>query len=41
MSRWPSEPDGQDARAALSIARAAIQSAGTGAPVRIDELKDE
>jgi myo-inositol 2-dehydrogenase/D-chiro-inositol 1-dehydrogenase len=32
---------GQDARAALSIARAAIQSVRTGAPVRIDELKDE
>ena len=32
---------GQDARAALSIARAAIQSVSTGVPVRIDELKDE
>jgi myo-inositol 2-dehydrogenase / D-chiro-inositol 1-dehydrogenase len=32
---------GQDARAALSIARAAIQSVRTGGPVRIDELKDE
>jgi myo-inositol 2-dehydrogenase/D-chiro-inositol 1-dehydrogenase len=35
------EVTGQDARAALSIARAAIQSVRTGAPVRIDELKDE
>ena len=32
---------GQDARAALSIARAAIQSVTTGSSVRIDELKDE
>jgi myo-inositol 2-dehydrogenase / D-chiro-inositol 1-dehydrogenase len=32
---------GQDARAALSIARAAIQSVITGSPVRIDELKDQ
>jgi predicted dehydrogenase len=32
---------GQDARAALSIARAAIQSVITGIPVRIDELKAE
>lgn len=32
---------GQDARAALSIARAAIQSITTGSPVRIDEVKDE
>jgi myo-inositol 2-dehydrogenase / D-chiro-inositol 1-dehydrogenase len=32
---------GQDARAALSIARAAIQSISTGSLVRIDELKDE
>lgn len=32
---------GQDARAALSIARAAIQSVHAGVPVRIDELKDE
>jgi myo-inositol 2-dehydrogenase / D-chiro-inositol 1-dehydrogenase len=32
---------GQDARAALSIARAAIRSVSTGSPVRIDELKDE
>ena len=32
---------GQDARAALSIARAAIQSVVTGIPVRIDELKAE
>ena len=31
---------GQDARAALSIARAAIESVTTGSPVRIDELKD-
>jgi myo-inositol 2-dehydrogenase/D-chiro-inositol 1-dehydrogenase len=35
-------PDyGQDARAALSIARAAMQSVTTGSPVRIDELKDQ
>lgn len=32
---------GEDARAALSIARAAIQSITTGSPVRIDELKDQ
>jgi myo-inositol 2-dehydrogenase/D-chiro-inositol 1-dehydrogenase len=32
---------GEDARAALSIARAAIGSVTTGAPVRIDDLKDE
>ena len=32
---------GQDARAALSIARAAIQSVSTGSLVRIDDLKDE
>jgi myo-inositol 2-dehydrogenase/D-chiro-inositol 1-dehydrogenase len=32
---------GEDARAALSIARAAIQSVTTGSPARIDELKDE
>ncbi len=32
---------GQDARAALAVARAAIQSVTTGGPVRIDELKDE
>lgn len=32
---------GHDARAALAIARAAIQSVITGAPVRIDELKDQ
>jgi myo-inositol 2-dehydrogenase / D-chiro-inositol 1-dehydrogenase len=32
---------GQDARAALAVARAAIQSATTAGPVRIDELKDE
>jgi myo-inositol 2-dehydrogenase / D-chiro-inositol 1-dehydrogenase len=32
---------GEDARAALSIARAAIQSVTTASPVRIDELKDE
>lgn len=32
---------GEDARAALSIARAAIRSVITGSPVRIDELKDE
>jgi myo-inositol 2-dehydrogenase/D-chiro-inositol 1-dehydrogenase len=32
---------GQDARAALAIARAAIQSVTTASPVRIDELKDE
>jgi myo-inositol 2-dehydrogenase/D-chiro-inositol 1-dehydrogenase len=31
---------GQDARAALSIAVAAIQSVTTASPVRIDELKD-
>lgn len=31
---------GEDARAALSIALAAIQSVTTGGPVRIDELKD-
>lgn len=31
---------GEDARAALSIARAAIQSITTGSLVRIDELKD-
>ena len=31
---------GQDARAALSIARAAIQSVTAGSPVRIDEVKD-
>jgi len=32
---------GEDARAALSIALAAIQSVTTGGPVRIDELKDK
>jgi len=32
---------GQDARAALAVARAAIQSVTTASPVRIDELKDE
>ncbi len=32
---------GEDARAALSIARAAIGSVTTGAPVRIGDLKDE
>jgi myo-inositol 2-dehydrogenase/D-chiro-inositol 1-dehydrogenase len=32
---------GQDARAALSIARAAIQSVTTGSSVRIDELKGQ
>jgi myo-inositol 2-dehydrogenase / D-chiro-inositol 1-dehydrogenase len=32
---------GQDARAALSIARAAIQSVTTGTPVRIDEPEDQ
>ena len=32
---------GEDARAALSIARAAIQSVRTGLPVRVEELKDE
>jgi myo-inositol 2-dehydrogenase / D-chiro-inositol 1-dehydrogenase len=32
---------GEDARAALSIARAAIRSVTTGSPVRIDDLKDE
>lgn len=32
---------GEDARAALSMARAAIQSITSGSPVRIDELKDE
>jgi myo-inositol 2-dehydrogenase / D-chiro-inositol 1-dehydrogenase len=32
---------GEDARAALSIARAAIGSVTTGAPVRIEDLKDE
>jgi myo-inositol 2-dehydrogenase / D-chiro-inositol 1-dehydrogenase len=32
---------GQDPLAALSIARAAIQSVSTGSSVRIDELKDE
>jgi myo-inositol 2-dehydrogenase/D-chiro-inositol 1-dehydrogenase len=32
---------GEDARAALSIARAAIQSVRTGLPVRVDQLKDE
>jgi myo-inositol 2-dehydrogenase / D-chiro-inositol 1-dehydrogenase len=37
----PPAVTGQDARAALSIARAAIQSVSTGIPVRIDELKDE
>ena len=31
---------GEDARAALSIALAAIRSVGTGAPVRIEDLKD-
>ncbi|GGZ65019.1 Gfo/Idh/MocA family oxidoreductase [Streptomyces bluensis] len=32
---------GEDARAALSIALAAIQSVTTGGPVRVDELKNE
>ncbi|MBA2810702.1 Gfo/Idh/MocA family oxidoreductase [Streptomyces sp. KM273126] len=32
---------GEDARAALSIALAAIQSVTTGGPVRVDELKSE
>jgi len=32
---------GQDARAALAVARAAIQSVTTASPVRIDELKDD
>ena len=32
---------GEDARAALSIARAAIQSVTTGRPARIDDLKDD
>ncbi len=32
---------GEDARAALSMARAAIQSVTTASPVRIDELKDQ
>ena len=32
---------GQDARAALSMARAAIQSITTASSVRIDELKDQ
>lgn len=31
---------GEDARAALSMALAAIQSVTVGAPVRIDEVKD-
>jgi len=37
----PPAVTGQDARAALSIARAAIRSVTTGSPVRIDELKDQ
>jgi myo-inositol 2-dehydrogenase/D-chiro-inositol 1-dehydrogenase len=32
---------GQDARAALSIALAAVQSVTTGGPVRIDEIKEQ
>lgn len=32
---------GEDARAALTIALAAVRSVTTGAPVRVDELKDE
>jgi myo-inositol 2-dehydrogenase / D-chiro-inositol 1-dehydrogenase len=32
---------GRDARAALSMARAAIQSITTASSVRIDELKDQ
>jgi myo-inositol 2-dehydrogenase/D-chiro-inositol 1-dehydrogenase len=37
----PPAVTGEDARAALSIARAAIESVITGSLVRIDELKDE
>lgn len=32
---------GENARAALSIALAAIQPVATGGPVRIDQLKDQ